>query len=819
MPRPRPSALLIPCGLAVVVVVVLLPWWRNHHYLRDLYDYGLVLAANGHLDHGERPYVDFTTPIQAGFLGLNWLVEKAGGGTYAALTWGGAGLIVATALLLTLMLARRWPWWAAVAVGGAVTAAGASQHTILWHNALGVSCLALASWAAACAPVLRRATWPWHLIAGAGLSLGGINKLNFQLIALAATLAWAVRAGLVRSAGWGRVAATVLAALLAGAVLPLAAELAWTGASLRLWLANVVELAAGSRIAILRQILSVDFLLRPLHDYYGPLWLPQVGLIGGLFSLGALVGCWPGRMRGGAPGADRWLLPLAVGLASAGGAALLATNYEIAWVGLGAWLVLVVSVWLGFAPTVRPLVVVGGLVLPALVLGVPAWRSAWTGQRSQFGYSLAPRDQYVPATAIGPAFAGLAGLRLPPDLMLSLTALDQSLPDADATGHRPVFYGLGTEWIGRYLPGEPRKGEPLWIHWGTSYSPAAVARLKEWLIQEGQSLVVLTTLARDDWPEQIRVALDHYYFTDLVGPVIRRWTRGVNLSDSLKCVSAMGGNVDGRVLHFDLLPLVAQWTADGRMVLGTTRRTGAMLLQAPTYRFGGVAVVDRRPGAGAGPLAAEFKVIVHGASPEDVRWSARVELPAGQQSASVPFKVDASGKELQFWISRPEGSPPGLLAGFRELEITHAIESTAGAPRLRDACLPEVGMTPESARSLFGDVTWRPQQLVVRGGRAGAQGWELPAGGEVWLHTDGMTGEIRGKLAVLESSARPGMVRVLWYKGGRLQILQQNWLQRDRAVDFRAWTAEPGGWIGLLVDPGEGMAPAVVRLTGSTLTP
>ena len=96
---------------AVVVLAALLPWWRNHSYLRDLYDYGLVIAANGHFNLGERPYVDFTTPIQAGFLGLGWLFERLGGSTYSGLTLGGAFLIVTEAVVLPLMLARRWAGW------------------------------------------------------------------------------------------------------------------------------------------------------------------------------------------------------------------------------------------------------------------------------------------------------------------------------------------------------------------------------------------------------------------------------------------------------------------------------------------------------------------------------------------------------------------------------------------------------------------------------------------------------------------------------------------------------------------------------------
>ncbi len=55
--------------LVAAVGVALLPWWRNHSYLRDLYDYGVVLEANGRLALGERPYVNFKSPMQAGFLG------------------------------------------------------------------------------------------------------------------------------------------------------------------------------------------------------------------------------------------------------------------------------------------------------------------------------------------------------------------------------------------------------------------------------------------------------------------------------------------------------------------------------------------------------------------------------------------------------------------------------------------------------------------------------------------------------------------------------------------------------------------------------
>jgi hypothetical protein len=182
--------------------------------------------------------------------------------------------------------------------------------------------------------------------------------------------------------------------------------------------------------------------------------------------------------------------------------------------------------------------------------------------------------------------------------------------------------------------------------------------------------------------------------------------------------------------------------------------------------------------------------------------------------------ADGEGKRLLLWVTQPDDQPGGLLAGYRDLEITHALESTDGAPRLRNDVPAEAAAAPAFGDSLFGPIGWRPQHLVVRGdGRPSAAGLELPAGAELWLHTPGMTGEIRGQLTAPRSTGSPPGVRVMWYKGGRLQILQQGIIPADRPFDFHVWTAEPGGWIGITVDPGEGVGPALIRVTKSTLTP
>jgi hypothetical protein len=819
----RGRRFIISGFIVLGVIGALLPWWRNHGYLRDFYDYGLVIAALGRMGAGEVPYVDFTTPIQAGFFGLSRAVEMLGGGTFRALTWGGAGLTVLMAASLPLLLARRWPSWAAVLLGTAVTAATAAQHTIIWHNTVGVLALALVAWSAAVAPVFRRTDWAWHALLLVGLLLGGLNKVNYQLVAVVVALAWALREGLAGRAGAGRIAGTGLAVLLAGCVLPVAGELLATGASPELWWRNVVGLAAADRAEPLGLIFSRKFLFAPIHDYYGPMLLPQAGLAGLVLCAGALAGCWPRRPADRGGRWDRALLPLAVLLSGAAGAALLATNQEIAYVGLGAWLVLTVSVWLGFAGTAGRPAFLPGLVLPAAVIGGAAWISAWQGQRSQFGYSESPRSAYRLADEAGPALRYLHGMRLPPEQVQTLAELEKWLPGPGADGRRPIFYGLGTEWLGRIWPEVGAKGRPLWIHWGTSYGGAETHRLIHELGTAGGYQLVMSSLARDFWPPECRRILEQFYTRSLIGPVTVRWARKdgwqMQCKDGLDFVNRFGGNVAGPVLRLEALPLGFLRYENDRLMLGVTQDEGRMLLGAPSYRFGADAVLERLAHAGPGLLHARFKVIVHGATPEVVRWAQEVELPAGQRRVSVPFMVDALAQPLELRVTVDDLSRGQLAAGYRNLQITHAIDAPEAPPELRVDQRPAVEADSAQRASLLGETAWRPQQLWLQDGRAAAAGLELAAGGEVWLHTDGMLGELRGQLTCPDPAGVRPMVRVVWYKGGRLQIMQQGAIPAGGAFDFHVWCAEPGGWFGILLDPGDGVAPALVRVTGANVAP
>lgn len=163
--RPFPGCFAV-FGVAGAAVLLLAPWWRNRGYLCDLYDYGLVLAAVGRIDGGEKPYVDFLTPIQTATFLFNGWADRWGGGTFQAMTLAAGVLVVLPVALLQALLSRVWGQGLALAVAGAVVAGTVVQHTIVWHNSLGVVCLAMVAW------------------------VGALTKLNVHLVAIAVALGW-----------------------------------------------------------------------------------------------------------------------------------------------------------------------------------------------------------------------------------------------------------------------------------------------------------------------------------------------------------------------------------------------------------------------------------------------------------------------------------------------------------------------------------------------------------------------------------------------------------------------------------------------------
>jgi len=797
-------------GLVLAGAAALLPWMRNHDHLKDFYDYGLVVAGNARILAGEAPYADFTTPIQTATFLLNLGAEQAGGGTFVGMTWGAAAFIAVSLAGLFLLLGRHWPSAAALAVATAITCASAAQHTIIWHNTVGVFALALVAWGSAVAPRWERRAIGWNLVTAAGLMLGGLNKLNFHLVALAIAVGWILndrrRGGtnerwLIRSLG---------AVLAFGVVLPLATELAMTGADLRRWIYNVIELPFSARSSSLALIFDGRFFLAPAHEYYGALLLPY----GGFFNL-LIPACFVGaawRQAGQAGLAPRVLVVAAGLLAALGGWALLATNHEIDYVAMAAGLVMVVSLWLGFRVPARGPWFIVGVWIPALLLGVAGWWSAWSGQRSQFGHANEPRSEYVDGGSLGADFGYVRGLRIPPGTAASLAAATAWRAQLPAEERSAIHYGKGLEWLERVWPVTKVPRLPLWMHEGTSYGRTESALLRASLAADGAFRYLLVPEAWDTWEVDIRRDLAENFQKIQMGP---RWFSYLRLppgavhAQPLEFLRTFGGNADTTRLRS---AMAIRELPDGRSFLGVKAGTGEMRLTLSSHRASGEAVLWR---TGAGPAGARVRFEVHAVNQSEryLRWSTEVEVPADDRPVFIPCHCDASGLPLAFVVAVPPALAGQVMAGWRGPTITHAIDGPAEPPILVPgaAALAETG--PDFCAALLPG-TWGPARVMVRncwfaGGRV-----VLPPGGEIWIKLSGLYSSLEVSFARTTGLREPAdpVLRMVYYKGGRVEVLHNLAVPIDAPAKASAWSPETDGWLGLLAVPGGATEAVAVRI-------
>ncbi len=795
---------------ATVALAALAPWWRNHAFLRDFYDYGLVIAGVGRIEAGEYPYADFLTPIQTGLFLLNGWAQQLGDGTYQAMTWGVPWLAVMAVGLLAMIYAQRCSSVVAAAMAGVVTVMTVTQHTIIWHNSVGAICLAVATAGAALAPVLRRSQLGWHVLIGAALVLGGINKLNAHLVTLCGVIAWALLSGFARQASWRRVSATLLYVLVCGVVLPVLIELAWTGASLRTWWYNVVALPFGSRAGDFTAALQWKFYFTTRHDYYGPLPFQPLGALGVLSTAAFAVHAF--RERGWRQGG--WVLG-ATAFAAASGAGLLATNYEIAYVAMGAWFALIASLWLGFGLNCSGRVFYGSLIAPALVVGAFAWQSAWHGQRSQFGYSQAARSTYVAGETTAPGFGYLRGTLLPPEIAASLTTAARWRASLSPEDRAKVFYGPGLEWLDHPWPTSKLPAMPLWLHGGTSYGAAEEARLFKALSAGGPYRHVLVPEARDHWPAAAAREISTKYLRHHLGPVWYRYeqlTPGVVSWRPIDFLRAFGGNVDATLLQSTM---EVHALADGRTFVGADRGRGEMLLQARSYRAAGEALLCRVPGASLEATRVPFKVFMVVGDQEHLRWSSTLVLPAGESEVVVPFGIDSGGQPVRFVFDIPAEATGRVRAGWRALTLLHAADGPDLPPMLRPDS-PEAKVAGADMGRALLPAGWNPEKILVRDVRMdSAGGMVLLPGGEVWIRLGDYLADFRGVATVAKEADLPAnpVVRVFYYKGGKLEMQAQSVVQDpERRFEFNAWSAENYGWLVITLDPVASVPPVSVKL-------
>lgn len=795
-----------------LAVLVLAPWLRNRAYVCSFYDYGAIIGGVGRLLDGQKPYVDFVTPMQAGVFLMNMGAEKVGGGTFQGMTWGAAiSGLVALAVLFG-MLVRRWPLPAAALVSGGLVCAIMTQHTLFWYNPWGVALVTVVAWAGAVAPVLRRESWPWHALAGAALFLGGMNKINMQLMALGLGAAWAARAMLVGRSGWGRAVLTLIFYFFC-AGLAVLVEMSWTGASFGTWWHNVIALPVSTRTEMLGQSFSLRFLKEPPHNYYGPLPLPQLVPLGLLATALTLVAILRQTWR-----TDGWLekiLPVGcVVVALLGGAVLLTTNMDIIYIGLAGWLALLVALWLGYQLPARGGWFYGGLVLPVILTGCLGWHSAWLGQRSQFGHSHAPRAAYVDGVEIGTEFSYFQGTRMPPELADSfrqLAAWRRDLPEEWRTG---IFFGTGTECLARIWPSMHLPGMSAYIVFG-NMGKKEEERLDR-ALRTGLFKAITILQWADYWPEAVLTRMRHAYEKQPVGFdfFVYNLPSGACVSiHPVQFVRDFGGNADSRRI---LSAADYYESSEGQYFLGVMSGHGEMILDYPTNRLRGEVVLRRTAEAPKGRLSADFGVFAMGDGKRYERWSSRVSLLEGQDEVRATYEVDSSHLPTVFTVEIPPEFAGKAKAGWRLPRIEHVLSDKPDAPEWLYRGKAAVVALDEATLGKLLPGEWRPSQAWLRGGRVTGEGVELSPGGELWLRVEGLVREMTGQVELAVQGTWNGdlpVLRSMWFAGCRLEVFTDKAVRReDGRMEFVTWCAEPGGWLVIGLEPAAKAPPVKVRV-------
>lgn len=804
-------------GMAALIAA-LAPWWRNRHFLRDFLDYGLMMTASGRIHQGERPFVDFITPLQTATYWINAAAETAFGGTFQAMTLGNGVFIAGCLGLLTWLLNRRLPGPASVALAATVVIGSATQHTIIWYNAVGVVCLAAVSWSTAVAPVWRRETRIWHWVVVGGLIIGGMNKLNFQVLTLTMAIGWTLRAGLIGKAPWARVGATLGVWLASGLIFPVLLELLLTGATWSQWYHNVIDLPFSARGGNFAKMLTADFYLHPMHDYYGPVLGPAGAVAVGWVLLTAWL-AWRGR-----GGLDRLILSGASLLAIGGVCGLMATNHEIIYVSLAAGIALVVSLWLGYELMDRRGLRNVALITPTVVLGGAMWLAAWQGQRSQFGHSGAPRDTYRELGGSSEVFAYMRGTRIPPDMAGDLERLVAEIPAPEPNGLYSCFYGPGVEWLERVWPNHHLPNLPLILD-DLTLGEEQFTRLRNAFNYPPAFKLVVGMQSWKDWPANLNgwiarsAVIDHQgglIVSRFDGDWLRNGLKPHN--DAIAVLSNFGGNSDPNEIKVEepLWPFMAR---NAESFIGTYRGRGSFLFDRASFRMNGEALITRIPQTEDRAASATFKVLdatIEENNGGSVLWEETTTLPPGEPEIRVNYHLDTRGRPTRFVVEVPDESQGLIRAGWKLPNITHSDFRPTDPPPMRHPTLVALEITDDVRRALLPEPWRNDVDIIARGGSFENGKVIIARGGELWIRPRRPIARLHGFAGLVEGGI--AAARVIWYRGGRIQVLQQEWITSvGNPMGINAWPAEIDGWYGVLIDPSSN--PSGVSVVIDEITP
>jgi len=148
------------------------------------------------------------------------------------------------------------------------------------------------------------------------------------------------------------------------------------------------------------------------------------------------------------------------------------------------------------------------------------------------------------------------------------------------------------------------------------------------------------------------------------------------------------------------------------------------------------------------------------------------------------------------------------------MTISHSIDGPE-LPDMLHSVAREAHLAGPTEQSALLPIGWNPSAVYLRDGHAGSSGFELSPGGEIWIRLSGLYKEIAGIASVPTGPAllADPVVRVLFYKGSRLDVLTQSAIRDpDRQFEFNAWSPEPDGWLVIMLEPNTSVPPVRIKL-------
>ncbi len=792
-------------GLTLVLLTLAIVglWQRNRDILRDVFDYSAMIAAAGKVEAGLKPYADVRSPMQSAVYLLNYETERIFGRSYLGLTWGGLVLALGGALLIRGQLVSRLGPVAATGVAFAVAAAGPLQHEIFFYNSIGMLCFSAVLLGLAVEPQLRPLrSWRSAAVCAA-LFLGGTNKLNFSGATLVLAGLLSVAAGTSGRITWGAAVRNILWLILFGCGLPLAFELAWTGATFRQWVDNVVLLPS-ARYGFISLALDWRLYAQPVYDFHHHLLVRGIGGVGLGLLLASGAWLWHEAKSNHRPPAD-WI---ARGLLVAGGcvmgALLMVTNRETVMLTSLAYPVLATACYLLWHDAAQPADRwMGWGIAGAVVLWAAAGSyAAWHGSRVLFAANPPTRSSYVRLESAAPALAYFKGVRMLPDQIDAWERLAAKLKACEDPAGKlaGVTFTSGTEWLERAYPETIIRGAPLWHDAGTTLREKDTDYFRGLLGPGGRRIVAQR--GWQSWTAGITALLAHDYRQESVSardviyhPRGARPPGVAAVADTVVAPDVFRDATAGNVLITSTLASEGMALESG--ALGASRNTN-WSWPLGTYDAEGKAVVRLQPGETATGTVT-FRALAGDPENGELLWEVPVSVGPSRREVVLPFILQPGGRSVWLQTEMPETFAGKLFGGWREMRITHTNEQDRSPPRPFGRGLAQIWpVAPE----VVVDQVWF--------GRAGhplsGDGWAtLPA--EDWRRDTMQSGKLSVTAEFVPDAANSGdhlVVTLAWYRGSRFEIMTEKEIdpRTTPRLTLEGYVPEPGGWVGVLTRTG-----------------